>query len=181
MSRVLMLALVLSLLGCTSSAPKTDSMTAPGSDIPGYRTFGWASATAQAPMTILDTNIHDAIRAQLLAKGYVEADEAPDFRVAFDVSSYETTKKSSPMRIGVGVGTWGGNVGGSVGTSVPVGGGGGEPATQNRLTIRAVDAKSTKEVWVGTTTSDIKQGLDRNAVDQAVAATMKKFPRRRSS
>jgi Domain of unknown function (DUF4136) len=180
MSRALMLAVLLSLLGCESSAPKTDSMTAPGSDVPGYTTFGWASTGAQAPMTILDTNIHDAIRAQLLAKGYVEADEAPDFRVAFDVSAYETTKKSSPMRIGVGVGSWGGNVGGSVGTSVPVGGGGGE-ATTNRLTIRAVDAKSTKEVWVGTTISDIKQGLDRNAVDQAVAATLKSFPRRRSS
>jgi len=180
MSRALVFALFLSLLGCMSTGPKTDSMTAPGSDIPGYRTFGWASGTAQAPMTILDTNIHDAIRAQLLAKGYVEADEAPDFRVAFDVSSYQTTKKSSPMRIGVGVGTWGGNVGGSVGTSVPVGGGGDE-STTNRLTIRAVDAKSTKEVWVGTTTGDIKQGLDRSAVNQAVAATMKRFPRRRSS
>jgi hypothetical protein len=180
MSRAVMLALLLSLLSCTSSGPKTDSTTAPGADIPGYKTFGWSSATAQAPTTILESNIHDAIRAQLLAKGYVEADDAPDFRVAFDVSSYETTKRSSPVRIGVGVGTWGGNVGGSVGTSVPVGGSGGE-STTNRLTIRAVDAKSTKEVWVGTTTSDIKQGLDRSAVNQAVAATMKSFPRRRSS
>jgi Domain of unknown function (DUF4136) len=172
-------ALLLSLLGCTNTSPsKPDTMTAPGADIAGYQSFGWTSASGQAPTTILDTNIHDAIRTQLLQKGYVESDSAPDFRVAYEITAYDVEKKSSPMRIGVGVGSWGGNVGGGVGTSVPVGGGN-SPATQNRLTIRAIDAATNKEVWIGTTTADIKQGLDQKAVRQTVAGTLQSFPQRR--
>jgi hypothetical protein len=179
MIRALTLAMLLTLLGCASSAPsKPDSMTAPGADIAGYKTFGWASAAAQAPTTILDSNVHDAVRAQLLAKGYVETDTAPDFRVGFDVSAYDVKQKSSPVRIGIGVGSWGGNVGAGVGTSVPVGGGN-SATSENRLTIRAVDSTSNKEVWIGTTTGDIKQGLDERAVKRAVAGTMQTFPPRR--
>jgi Domain of unknown function (DUF4136) len=179
MTRAFALALLLTLLGCATNAPpKSDSMSAPGADIPAYKTFGWMTPTAQTPTTILDTNITDAIRAQLVAKGYVETDTAPDFRVAFDVSAYDAKKKSSPMRIGIGVGSWGGNVGGSVGTSVPVGGSD-SAASESRLTIRAVDAASNKEVWIGTTTGDIKQGLDQKAVTRAVASTMQTFPPRR--
>ena len=179
MTRVLMLAALVTLLGCAAGkTPKPDSMTAPGADIAAFKTFGWSSPAAQAPTTILDTNVHDAVRAQLVAKGYVETDASPDFRVGFDVTAYDVKKKSSPMRIGIGVGSWGGNVGGGVGTSVPVGGGD-SAASENRLTIRAVDASTNKEVWIGTTTGDIKQGLDQKAVEAAVASTMQSFPQRR--
>jgi hypothetical protein len=173
--------------GCTSSAPKPDSVTSPGSDIPAYSTFSWHAAagstgtTTAPPLSILDTNIHDAIRAQLIAKGYREVAESPDFIVAYDIAPYQVEKKSSsPVSIGIGVGSWGGNVGGGVGTSVGVGGGQGTDSTMNRLTIRAADAKTTKEVWMGTTAADIKQGLDASAVDKAVAGTMAGFPARRS-
>jgi hypothetical protein len=179
---------VLALLqGCTTtSAPKPDSVTAPGSDIPAYTTFSWRSAggaatTASPPLSILDTNIHNAIRAQLVAKGYREVEDKPDFIVAFEVTPYQLEKKSSPpVQIGIGVGSWGGNVGGGVGTSVGVGGGHGTESTSNRLTIRAADAATAKEVWVGTAIADIKEGLDMSAVDKAVAGTMASFPARRT-
>jgi len=183
---VFVLVVLLALLqGCTTSSPKPDSVTAPGSDIPAFATFSWRSAggaatTASPPLSILDTNIHNAIRAQLVAKGYREVEDKPDFIVAYDVAPYEVEKKSSPpVQIGIGVGSWGGNVGAGVGTSVGVGGGHGTESTTNRLTIRAADATTSKEVWVGTAIADIKQGLDMSAVDKAVASTMASFPARR--
>jgi hypothetical protein len=168
------------LLGCASSAPpKPQSVTAPGADIGSLHTFGWQSATGTAtaapPLSILDTNIYNAIRAQLIAKGYVEVDENPDFRISYATQPYAIEKKKSPFSIGIGVGTFGNHVGGSVGTSVGVGGGEDSTALQ-QLVIRALDQPSNKELWVGTSAGDLKQGLDAPAVQKAVAATMKGFP-----
>ncbi len=168
------------LLGCASNAPpKPQSVTAPGADISTLHTFGWQSATGQPtaapPLSILDANIYNAIRAQLLAKGYVEAAENPDFRISYATQPYVIEKKSSPFSIGIGIGSFGNNVGGSVGTSVDVGGGD-EEDTLQQLVIRVLDQPSNKELWVGTSAGDIKQGLDVNAVNKAVAATMNGFP-----
>lgn len=178
--------LLVVLQGCASPAEKPDSVIAPGSDIPAYTTFGvrtaGSTATTTTPVSILDTNIHNAVRTQLLQKGYREAADKPDFVVTYDIAPYEVEKKSSPpVSIGIGVGSWGGNVGGGVGTSVGVGGGTSTESAMNRLTIHAADATNNKEVWVGTTTAEIKQGLDASAVDKAVAGTMAGFPARRSN
>jgi hypothetical protein len=76
------------------------------------------------------------------------------------------------------MGTFGGPVGVGVGTSAPVGGGSVVATRETRLTIRAVDPKDNREVWVGTT-GDIQQGLDAVVVEKTVAGTMKEFPARR--
>lgn len=177
-------AILASLLGCASSGPpETESTTVHGADIPAYATFGWPAEAANpataAPTTILDTRVRGAITAELISKGYIESDDTPDFLVSFELTTYEVApKSSSPVRIGVGVGSWGGNVGGSVGTSVGVGANE-SGRVQTRLNVRAVDAASRNEVWVGTTTRDIKQGMDQRAVDSAIAAIMEGFPARR--
>jgi hypothetical protein len=175
------------LQGCASGEQKPGSVTSPGANIPAYTTFSWpavggsATTTATPPLSILDQTIHDAIRAQLIAKGYREVETNPDFVIAYDVAPYQVEKKSSPpFSIGIGVGTFGGNVGGGVGATVPVGGGQGSESTLNRLTIRAADAKTNKEVWVGTATADIKEGLDTSAVDKVVTGTMAGFPSRKT-
>ena len=173
------------LLGCASGAgSKPESATAPGADIAGYASFGWEPAggspgAASPPLSIRDANIQGAIRTQLVRKGYREVEDEPDFRIRYETEAYTTEKKSNPVRIGVGVGSWGGNVGGGVSTSVPVGPQGVVAARETRLTIRAVDPKSNREVWVGTTAGEIEEGLDGGAVEKAVAGTMKGFPARR--
>jgi Domain of unknown function (DUF4136) len=179
--RSVVIMLLSPLLGCASSAPPApESMTAPGADIPAFVSFGWPEGSGNpAAETMLDANVRNAIRAQLVQKGYVEAAEQPDFRVSYQTTPFETEKKSNPIRIGIGVGTWGGNVGGGVGTSMDVGSTGGQVTQNIRLTIRAVEQKANKEVWIGTTTENIKQGLDAGAVDTAVAGTMKGFPPKR--
>jgi hypothetical protein len=51
---------------------------------------------------------------------------------------------------------------------------------ETRLTIRAVDPKRNQEIWVGTTTGNLSQGLDANLVEKAVAGALAKVPDRRN-
>jgi hypothetical protein len=178
-------ALLFVSLGCASgSGSKTETGTAAGADVPAYTSFGWLPASDEAaaadqPASLQDENIRSAIRKQLIEKGYSEATGKPDFLVGFATETVtEEKKKESPFRIGVGMGTFGGPVGVGVGTSAPVGSGSVVATRETRLTIRAVDPKDDREVWVGTT-GGIEQGLDAGAVEKTVAGTMKGFPARR--
>jgi len=178
-------AFLFALLGCaTGSSSKPESTTAPGADLAGYRSFGWQLAsgsptTPDQPLSIRDANIQKAIRAQLIEKGYREVEETPDFRMSYEETAYLKEKTSSPVRIGIGVGSWGGHVGGGVGASVPVGSDGVVTTPESRLTIHAVDQRTNTEVWVGSVTGDIEHGLDAAAVDKAVAGMLEGFPARR--
>jgi len=179
------LVLLLALLGCASGAPsKRESVTAPGADLAAYSTFGFqpageGPAGSQPPLSIPDANVQNAIREQLVEKGYREVAKQPDLLFSFETSAYVAEKISNPVRIGVGVGSWGSNVGGGVSTSMPVGKEGVTTATETRLSIRAVDQKSNREVWVGTASGGIGQGLDADTVAKAVDRTMADFPSRR--
>ena len=175
------------LLGCASGGGwQTESSTAaPGADVAAYGSFGWLSASdrsggaTEPPLSIPEANLRNAIRAELIEKGYREVEENPDFRVGFGTTVHMQEKASNPMRIGVGMGSWGGNVGGGVSTSVPVGRERVTSTQETRLTIRAVDPKSNQEVWVSTATGDLQQGLDAGVVEKAVAAALEGFPARR--
>jgi len=184
-TRAFAIVLLVVLLGCAGgSTSKPESAVAPGADFAAYQTFGWQSASggpihSEPPPSIRDAGIYQAIRTQLIEKGYRETEGEPDFRISYETESYTTERQSSPVRIGVGVGSWGGNVGGGVGTSVPVGSQGVVATRETRLTIRAVDPNTNRELWIGTTTGDLGQGLDSGVVEKAVASTMKEFPSRR--
>jgi hypothetical protein len=179
------LAVLLVLLGCASGPWRTESAAAPGADVAAYSSFGWlprgdrSEDATEPPLSIPDANLRRAIRAQLVEKGYREVEENPDFRVGFETRAHVKEKASSPFRIGVGMGSWGGNVGGGVSTSVPVGSEGVTSTQETRLTIRAVDPNSNREMWVGTATGDLQQGLDAGVVEKAVAGTLEHFPARR--
>lgn len=170
-------------LACAGGPSKQESVTAPGVDLAAYATFGWQPAgdnagAAGAPLSILDANIRNAIRAQLVERGYREVQSQPDLRIRFETATYVVEKTKNPVRIGVGVGSWGSNVGGGVSTSVPVGPEGVATDQETRLSIRAVDPKTNQEVWVGTATGGIDPASDAGAVEKVVASTMKEFPSR---
>jgi hypothetical protein len=178
-ARALLAAIVLPLAiaGCAgTSQPRPEWASAPDADIGARSTFGWLHDTADRPQTLLEGRVRDAIRADLLEKGYVESAERPDLVFSYEVVSYEKTQSGPPVTIGIGMGSWGGNVGGSVGTSVGVGGGE-STSVQSRLTIRAVDTARNSEVWIGTTTT-FDQPAQAPAVARAVAGVMKGFPGR---
>jgi hypothetical protein len=175
------IALACALLGCASGARwQAESEAAPDADLAAYATFGFAaSADASAPLAVRDARLAAAIRAQLLEKGYREVERAPDLQIGVTMEARPREKTTPPMRVGVGVGSWGGHVGTSVGTSVPVGPERVTTVAETRLTIRAIDPKGHREVWVGSATGEVAPGAEADAVEKAVAAALKGFPERR--
>ena len=164
--------------GCASSPPQPESMRDPGADFSAYRTFYWAPAPgvsdADAPLRLLDQTIRAAIAAEMKRRGYVESAENPDLRIAYDTASQEKVE-SNPVRVGIGMGSWGGNFGGSVNV--------GSPSVRNyqegTLVIHAIDAGRNAEVWQGRVSSRIGKGsLEPAAVTAAVSAAMRDFPPR---
>ena len=192
--------LLLVLQGCASGGRwQSESTTAPGADIAAHASFGWQTAgdglaahasfgwqtagdgpgESEAPLSIADANLQSAIRSQLVEKGYREVEQNPDLQIGFETTTRAKEKTAQPIRIGVGMGSWSGNVGGSVDASVPVGSEGVTTLAEIRITIRAVDPSSNREVWVGTATGEVQEGLDAAVVEKAVAAGLKDFPARR--
>ncbi|MEQ8859131.1 MAG: DUF4136 domain-containing protein [Pseudomonadales bacterium] len=170
-------SLLVSLLGCAGGeGSKPRWSEAPEIDVAGYSTFGWSDRTGKPPVTILDNQIRNAVRAELVAKGYVESSDAPDFLVHHEPVEQETVKQGSPVRIGIGIGTRSGNVGGSVGTSVDVGEKD-QVVQQMRVSIRATTPDE-REAWIGTT-AVMAERPDEETVDRAIAGVMKGFPDRR--
>ena len=174
----LTLFVALLLGGCASPPPQPESMRDPGANWASYATYGWApspgvSGTDQ-PLLMLDQTIRRAIATELQRRGYVEAAENPDLRFAYETASAEKVE-SNPVRVGIGVGSWGGNVGGSVNV--------GSPSVRNyregTLVIHAIDAARNAEVWQGRISSRSNNGSTESAaIASAVATAMRDFPAR---
>jgi len=177
MSIAAAMALAALLLGCGSSRPKPEWVAVPDADIAGHATFGWEGGASEQPRSILDSRIRDALRNELLDKGYAESAEAPELVIDWNVVEHQDPEGSSPVSIGIGIGSWGSHVGGSVGASVPVG----KPEAgrvTNRITIRAIDSKDNREVWMGTT-STIGEAPDAAQIRSAISDLMQGFPAKR--
>jgi hypothetical protein len=175
--RVCLIAVAL-LAGCATPPPQPQSMRDPTADFAAFRTFDWAPAPgvagSDAPLQLLDKNIRAAIAAEMKRKGYTESQDNPDLRI-----SYETAKadkiESSPVRIGVGVGSWGGNVGGSVGVSSSSV----RNFTEGKLVIHAIEVAKNAEVWQGSIEGRLTKGsVEPAAIQHAVSTAMRDFPAR---
>jgi hypothetical protein len=164
--------------GCATPAPQPESMRDPQADFAVYRTFGWTAGPAvdEADQTLrlLDTNLRSAITTELTRRGYVAApaDATPDLRIAYETARADKIE-NNPVRVGVGIGSWGGNMGGSVNV--------GSPSIRNyqegTLVLHAIDSARNAEVWQGRVSARITQGsLESAAIAQAVAAAMRDFP-----
>jgi hypothetical protein len=131
---------------------------------------------SDAPLKLLDGNIRAAIAAELQRRGYTAAvpGTTPDLRITYETAS-EQKLENNPVRVGIGVGSWGGNVGGSVSV--------GSPSVRNyqegTLVVHAIDTARNAEVWQGRVSKKITKGsTEPAAVAQAVAVAMKDFPRK---
>jgi hypothetical protein len=162
------------LLGCASGPDsKPVWVSASDADFSAFDSFGWAGPERE-PATILDSQIRDAIRTQLLAKGYTEAAGEPDLLIRHETIEKDALKQGNPVRIGIGVGSWGGNVGGSVGTSVDVGEKD-QLVQQLQIAIHALDPGEDREVWAGNTAA-LPERPDSAAVNRAVSSLLEGFP-----
>jgi hypothetical protein len=167
--------------GCvTSAAPEPESMRDPQANFSAYSTFGWTATSApdanDEPLKLMDSNIRTAIAAEMKRRGYVEAPAgtSPDLRLTYDTASADKIE-NNPVRVGIGVGSWGGNFGGSVNV--------GSPSIRNykegTLVVHAIDSARNAEVWQGRVSGKLTRGsLEPAAIAQAVAAAMKDFPAR---
>jgi hypothetical protein len=164
--------------GCASPPPQPETMRDPSANFSAYRTFGWTAGgvtdASEAPVRLLDANLRAAISDAMKRKGYVEASAgtAPDLRLAFETASAEKIE-NNPVRVGVGMGSWGGNFGGSVSM--------GSPSIRNykegTLVIHAIDNARNAEVWQGRVSGKVTKGsLEPAAINQAVMTAMADFP-----
>ncbi|QOJ31031.1 MAG: DUF4136 domain-containing protein [Gammaproteobacteria bacterium] len=173
------LVVLCTLAACaTGSSPRHESQRDAGTDFAAYRSFAWQPSLGEGagdqPTRLLDARIRDAVRAELVARGYVEDEASPGFRVTYETTLKDKVK-SSPFRIGIGMGGFSGNVGGSVNV--------GTPSVKNyqegTLVIHVIDAASRREVWYGTVSGEVdRSSLDAAAVARAVGIAMEGFPKR---
>jgi hypothetical protein len=161
---------------CATPQPEPVSMRDPSVSFAAFKTFGWVAGgtPTDQPVMLLDQNIRSAITAELNRRGYVAAQEKPDLLIAYETASAQKVE-NNPVRIGVGIGSWGGNVGGSVNV--------GSPSVRNykegSLVIHAVDAARNAEVWQGQVSGKLTKGsTEPAAIRQAVGQAMKDFPAR---
>lgn len=178
-ARVVVLSLLATLAACTMTpAPRHYSQAAPGVDFSRFSTFSLAAAGdaagTEAPMPMLDVNIRNAVIAEMTRRGYREDDAAPDLRIYYETAAKDMVR-SSPVRLGIGMGSWGGNVGGSVGvSSASV-----QSYQEGQLIIHVADAAANQEIWSGTVSGKVDRGsLDADSIARAVALAMEGFPAR---
>ncbi|HZF24650.1 MAG TPA: DUF4136 domain-containing protein [Steroidobacteraceae bacterium] len=166
--------------GCASNPSQPHTIRDPQANFSAFKTFGWAAeqstqATGQ-PVSIVDSTIRAAITDELKRKGYEEAAAStkPDV-----VLNYETGKaekvKSSPFRIGVGVGGYGSSGGAAAGVSSS----GVKNVIEGALILRVIDPARNAEVWNGSVSRELGKGsVDMGLVQSAVADLLRDFPAR---
>jgi hypothetical protein len=172
------LPVVALLAGCATPKPEPEWQRDPAVDFSAFHTFALPASPGvgsnDPPLQLLDRNIRGAIAAAMRRKGYVESAEHPDLRMVYETTSTNRIE-SSPVRVGVGVGSWGSHVGGSVSV--------GSPSVRNyqegTLVVHAVDVGRNAEVWEGRISSRVTQGrLDPADVASVVTQVMRDFPTR---
>ena len=155
--------------GCASSPPQPTSMVNAQADFSAYKTFGWQPDTSGQPLSLLDQNIRAAIAKEMKGKGYEEAaaGATPDVVLSYEAARAEKVK-SSPFRIGVGVGSYGGSSGGGVGVSSS----GVKNVSEGTLVVHVVDPARKAEVWQGRASRELGKGNVEPAVIQSTVAGM---------
>lgn len=159
---------------CASPPAKPETMRDPQANFTSFKTFGWSDAGNGEPVKILDSQLRTAIAAELQRRGYAQAapGATPDLRITYEAAAQEKLQ-NNPVRIGVGIGSYGSNGGGSVG----VGSSSVKNVREGSLVIHAIDSARNAEVWQGRYAANIGKGsVDQARINKAVAMAMQDFP-----
>lgn len=172
---ILLAAALAALAGCAATEPSGPaSMRDPAANFAAFRTFGWSAPAAGQPLTLADQNVRAAIALELQRRGYSEAQEKPDLAFTFEATSAEKLQ-NNPVRIGIGIGSWGSSGGGSISVGSPSV----QTVKQGTLVIHAIDTARNAEVWQGQYEGKLGGGKPGAAeINRAVKAAMKDFPAR---
>ena len=176
--RSLLLSLgLLTLLGCSSSAPVIDYNTEVQFD--HYKSYSWqqeTSGVAQGINPLMGERVKLAIAQTLQQRGFLEVTDQADMRVRFYVQSITETKESN-TRGGIGLGKSGGNT--SVGVSLNFPLGGSKSQLKHQIMIDIIDNPEDKLVWRGTDSLSIDQEKPEQIIkltEQSVNRMLAQFP-----
>lgn len=136
------LALGVAVLAGCAATPKlsVDSLDQPWP----CGSVAWMGEAGQVPASLVEQRLRGYVLEGLRARGYVIDEAQPDCLVHGVV--FTGVRPGSPVSVGVGAGSWGGNVGGSVGVSLPLGG----SRRTGNVAIDVIDAAANAQVWRGT-------------------------------
>lgn len=164
-----MLALVV-LAGCATPSPRVRVDQAEGG-LPACRTFAWQAISGDAA-SLTDQRVKAAVLQQLEAKGYEQAAEKPECRIAYHMTTSELPKAKPSVGVGVGGGSRG--MGGGIGVSVPIGR---RPGFTGTFTLDVVDASKNAQVWSGSIDAQLEQAeLSEEEAQQLVKEVLSAFP-----
>ena len=175
----LVLAVCLITSSCMSTPPQPVSMRAPDTNFDAYKTFAWdqgqVGQAPDEPLTIVNSQIRAAITSELQRKGYAEAavGTKPDLVLSYETAA-EDRVKTSPFRVGVGMG----GVGNSGAAGVGVSSSGAKNIKEGTLVLRVVDPVRNAEVWNGRVSRELgKDGVpDQALIQTAVGDLLREFP-----
>lgn len=179
---ILAVAAVL-VFGCVSATAQDIKFNfMPGTDFSKYRTYKWVRVPkAEYPNQILDTQIMQAIDAQLSLKGLAKTDgEAPDLYVAYQaaVNQEKQWNSYSTDMGGFGYGRWGGwgGYGGGMSTTTTTS----ETIHIGTLNVDMYDVATKNQIWRGAATKTLGSGKDpakvQRNINKAMEKLFKKYP-----
>lgn len=183
-SRIVSLLMVVSmlLLWCVSAAAQDIKYNfLPGTDFSKYRTYKWVRVPkADYPNQILDSQIMQAIDAQLGLKGLTKSEDNPDLYVAYQVAvdqEKQWNSYSTDMG-GWGYGRWGGwgGYGGGMSTTTTTS----QTINVGTLSLDMYDVAAKNQIWRGQASKTLGSGKDPAKVEKnlnkAMAKLFKKYP-----
>jgi hypothetical protein len=179
LSRLLVVALLAALQGCTTLKVRTDFDH--GADFSGLRSFAWLEPPEYPGVnpfqdnTLLRKRVREAVSRELASKGFEEVpQEQADLLVTFHVTIDERTGHYS-YPVGVDYAYGYGYRGYLVGVSYP--GGHTESFQEGTLILDLIEPAEMQLRWRGWTTGSVPtRDRDRNRIELAVEKILDKFP-----
>ena len=178
---MLMVVAMFLLWGVSAAAQDIKYNFLPGTDFSKYRTYKWVRVPkADYPNQILDSQIMQAIDAQLGLKGLTKSEDNPDLYVAYQVAvdqEKQWNSYSTDMG-GWGYGRWGGwgGYGGGMSTTTTTS----QTINVGTLSLDMYDVAAKNQVWRGQASKTLGSGKDPAKVEKnlnkAMAKLFKKYP-----
>lgn len=177
-----LMASVLALAGCASTAPNIRADYDRSANFTAYRTYGFPAETGTdraGYSTLVTGHFKRAVDRQMQARGYRFAAEKPDLIVNFFASSSERTDVRSTPRVTLGAGYYSYRLG--LYTEWPLYGR--DVSTEHykvgTASIDVVDAARKQLIWEGRAEGRLTNRMLNDpgpAIDRAVAEIFGKYP-----
>jgi hypothetical protein len=141
--------------------------------LPYCQTFSWIPTPGDA-MSLTEQRVRAEVMKGLQAKGYTQAADKADCRIAYHFAASAEQRKSGPS-VGVGAGGGSGGLGGGIGISLPIG----RKKTAGTFTLDVVDGARNAQVWSGSMDTETRSAeLSEDEVKSIVKKILAEYPDR---